>query len=380
MKVPMLDLTPQYEPIRDKVFDAIKRVYDSKKFIMGPEVSEFEKNAARYVGAKHAVAVSSGTDALLVALMALKVAPGDEVITTDFSFFATAGVIARTGATPVFADIDPVTYNVSPSEIEKKISPRTRAIIAVHLYGQCADMEPIVKIAAKNNIKVIEDAAQSLGAEYKNSGRAGTLGDVGCFSFFPSKNLGAMGDAGLVTTNDDALAERIRLMRVHGAQQKYYHKFVGGNFRMDTIQAAVLDVKLPYLDGWTASRQRNAMRYEKLFRESGLTDKGLISLPRAVYREYHEVKHYHIYNQFVIRCASRDELKKFLDKNEVGNDIYYPLPFHLQECFAHLGGKKGDYPHSEKAASEVLAIPVYPELSAEQQEYVVGKIKEFYGV
>ncbi len=379
MKVPMLDLNPQYEPIREKVFEAIKEVYDSKKFILGPQVANFEKNVADYVGSKYALGVSSGTDALLLALMALGISHGDEVITTDFSFFATAGAIARTGAKPVFVDIDPDTYNISSVEIEKKITPRSRAIIVVHLYGQCADMEPIMQIARRYKIPVIEDAAQSLGSEYKDGRRAGTLGDIGCFSFFPSKNLGAMGDAGLVTTNDERLFEKLKMMRVHGAQQKYYHKFIGGNFRIDTIQAAVLDVKLPYLDGWTASRQRNALRYEKMFEESGLIGEGLVMPPSAVYKKYN-IKHYHIYNQFILRVKNRDNLKKFLDENGIGNDVYYPVPFHLQECFAYLGGKKGDCPNSEKAADEVLAIPVYPELTEEQQRYVVDKIKEFYQI
>ncbi|MDI6756856.1 MAG: DegT/DnrJ/EryC1/StrS family aminotransferase, partial [Endomicrobiia bacterium] len=274
MKVPMLDLSPQYEPIRSEVFKAIEKVYDSKKFILGPEVEAFEGNVARYIGAKHAVGVSSGTDALLISLMAAGIGAGDEVVTTDFSFFATAGVIARTGAKPVFADIDPLTYNMDPRDFAAKITPRTKAVIVVHLYGQSAEMDAIMSAARAKGIVVIEDAAQSLGAQYNDGRRAGSIGDFGCFSFFPSKNLGAMGDAGLVTVNDDALAQNLRLLRGHGAVRKYYHSMIGGNFRIDTLQAAILDVKLKYLDGWTAARQKNAEYYVELFNDAGLVSSG----------------------------------------------------------------------------------------------------------
>lgn len=378
MKVPMLDLGPQYEPIRAEVFAAIEKVYDSKKFILGEEVGNFEAAAAKYTGAKRAVGVSSGTDALLISLMAAGVGAGDEVITTDFSFFATAGAIARVGAIPVFADIDPVTFNIDPRSAASKITSKTKAVIPVHLYGQCADMEKISAAVRGRGIAVIEDAAQSLGAQYKDGRGAGTLGDYGCFSFFPSKNLGAMGDAGMVTAADAALADKLRLLRGHGAVRKYYHSLIGGNFRIDTVQAAVLDVKLKYLDGWTSARQENARRYDKLFADAGLVSSRAVIPPAAVYKRDGGPERYHIYNQYVIRARSRDDLKKFLDDLGVGNDIYYPLPFHLQECFAHLGGKPGDFPQSEKAAAEVLALPVYPEIRPEMQEYVVGKIKEFY--
>lgn len=377
MKVPLLDLDAHYNPIYQEVMDAIRKVFEHKKFIMGPEIEEFEKRVADYSGTKYAIGVSSGTDALLISLMALEIGPGDEVITTDYSFFATAGAIARTGARPVFVDIEPKSYNMDPSKIETAVTKKTKAIIVVHLYGQCADMEAVLETAKKHNLPVIEDAAQSIGSEYKNGKRAGAMGDIGCFSFFPSKNLGGIGDAGMVVTNRTDLAEKIKLMRVHGARQKYYHSVIGGNFRMDTIQAAALNVKLNYLDKWTAKRQKNALLYEKLFKEAGLLEKGLISLPDRIYDKY-PIKHYHIYNQFVIRASQRDKLKDLLTRNEIGNDIYYPVPFHMQECFKNLGYNKGDFPESEKAAEETLALPIYPELTENQQKYVVEKIKGFY--
>jgi dTDP-4-amino-4,6-dideoxygalactose transaminase len=309
--------------------------------------------------------------------MAIGVGPGDEVITTPYSFFATAGAVARLGAKPVLVDIDPRTYNIDPSKIGKAITSKTKAMIPVHLYGQCADMAPMLDLAQRHNLKVIEDAAQAIGSEYHDGRRAGSMGTIGCLSFFPSKNLGALGDGGMVVTNDQELAERIKVLRVHGGKPKYYHKMIGGNFRLDTIQAAVLNVKLNHLDDWTSRRQENARRYETLFQQSGLVQKGKVRLPDPVYRES-GAKHYHIYNQFVLRVPQRDQLMAYLKEKGIGTEIYYPVPFHLQECFQCLGHKIGDFPESERAAKETMAIPIYPELTAEQQTQVVGAIKEFY--
>ena len=376
MKIPMLDLKAHHDPIKAEIMASIQKVIDRNGFIMGPEVSELEATIAKYCGAKHAVGVTSGTDALLVALMALDIKAGDEVITTPYSFFATAGVIARMGAIPVFADIDPITYNIDPNKMEKVITARTKAIIPVHLYGQVADMEPIMKIANAKGIPVIEDAAQAIGAEYKDGRRACSIGTMGCLSFFPSKNLGCWGDGGMVVTNDSALAEKLSLLRNHGSKPKYYHKMVGGNFRLDSIQAAVLNVKIKYLDGWTAGRQKNAKEYAELFKASGLVDKGAVVLPEAVYQKS-GVKHYHIYNQFVIRVPKRDQLRERLTANDIGHDVYYPVSFHEQECFTYLGYKKGDFPESEKAESSTVALPIYPELTREMKQFVVDTIKEF---
>jgi len=386
MKVPLLDLKPQYNSLKKELDSAMLHTAESQYFILGPEVESLEKEFCGYLGCKHAVGVSSGTDALLLALMAVNLQPGDEVIVPTYSFFATAGVVSRMNAKPVFADIDPVTFNINPDDVRKKITPKTKAIIPVHLYGQSAEMEPIVSIAMEKNIKVIEDAAQAIGTQYKDGKCAGTIGDIGCFSFFPSKNLGCFGDGGLVTTNDDELAYQLRIKRVHGGEQKYYHKVIGGNFRLDALQAAVLRVKLPHLDKWSEKRRENAEYYNKLFKEAGLAEepgrtqfegKNKVLLPKAVYKNFNALKNYHIYNQYVIRVQKRDELKKFLTENEIGNEIYYPVPFHMQECFANLNHKKGDLPQAEKASETSLAIPVYPELSREQQEYVVEKIREF---
>lgn len=386
MKVPLLDLKPQYHSLKKELDEAILRVAESQYFILGPEVENMEKEFCKYLNCKQAIGVSSGTDALLLALMAIDIKPGDEVIVPTYSFFATAGVVSRLNAVPVLTDIDPVTFNIDPEDVKKKITSKTKAIIPVHLYGQSADLEPIVKIAKEKNIFVIEDAAQAIGTQYKDGKYVGTIGDIGCFSFFPSKNLGGYGDGGLVTTNDDKLAYMLRIKRVHGGEQKYYHKVIGGNFRIDALQAAVLRVKLPHLDKWSEKRRRNAEYYNKLFREAGLAEepgqtkfdeKNKVLLPKAVYKNISGLKNYHIYNQYVIRAQKRDELKKFLTENEIGNEIYYPVPFHLQECFANLNHKKGDFPESEKASETSLAIPIYPELSKEQQEYVVQRIKEF---
>ena len=365
--VPLLDLQAQYQPIRDEVLAAITRVCDSQRFIMGPEVEGLERELAGMLEVKEAVGVSSGTDALLAAMMALNIGAGDEVITSTYSFFATAGCVVRLGARPVLVDIDRVTYNVDPAAIAAAITPRTRAIIPVHLYGCSAEMTPILELAAKAGVAVIEDAAQAIGSRYH--GRpVGGLGTIGCFSFFPSKNLGAFGDGGFVTTNDAALAHRLRLVRNHGAEPKYFHKLVGANFRLDAIQAAVLRVKLPYLAAWTEARRRNAARYRELF--APLVVKGQVVLP------VEPDGFYHIYNQFVIRLAERDRVKAALDARRVGTEIYYPVPFHLQECFAHLGHSKGDFPAAEDAADHTLALPIYGELTEAQQRYVVESIAQ----
>lgn len=366
--IPLLDLKAQYAPIREECRAAFDRVSDAQYFIGGPEIEGLEREIAEYSQAQFGIGVTSGTDALLVALMTIGVGPGDEVITTPYTFFATGGCIHRTGATPVFVDIDPASYNIDPALIEAAITPKTKAIMPVHLYGQMADMDPIMAIAARHNLTVIEDAAQAIGSEYRGR-RAGSIGHFGCFSFFPSKNLGAFGDGGMITANDPALAHRARLLRNHGAEPKYYHKLVGGNFRLDALQAAILRVKLRYLDGWTAGRQRNAATYRRLFAEAGLTD---IVLPTE------EPERRHIYNQFVIRTTRRDAVMAKLKEHKIGHEIYYPVPLHLQECFADLGYQPGSLPHSEKAAQETLALPIYPELTEEMQAAIVSAIAEAY--
>jgi dTDP-4-amino-4,6-dideoxygalactose transaminase len=368
MNVPLLDLQAQYRPLREEILAAMARVADSQRFIMGPEIEALERELARMLGITHAIAVSSGTDALLLALMALDVNAGDEVIVPTYSFFATAGCVERLGARPVFVDIDPITFNADPDLVADAITPRTKAIVPVHLFGQSAELDPIMRTADRAGIPVVEDAAQAVGATYK-SRPVGGIGAVGCFSFFPSKNLGAFGDAGLVTTNDDALATRARLLRVHGMEPKYYHRLVGGNFRMDALQAAILRVKAPHLSRWTEARRTNAARYRALFDASGLD--AAITLPNE------PADRLHIYNQFVIRTPERDALKRHLDEQGIGNEIYYPVPFHLQPCFAHLGGRRGQFPHAERAADESLAIPIYGELTREQQETVVSAIASF---
>jgi dTDP-4-amino-4,6-dideoxygalactose transaminase len=370
MKVPLLDLSEQNAALRPQVEAAIGRVLDSNGFILGEEVAALESELAEYCGVKHAIGCASGSDAILLALMALDVGPGDEVITTPYSFFATVSSITRLGATPVFVDIDPVTYNIDPSQIEGRITSSTKAIEPVHLYGQCADMAAINTIAEKWGIPVAEDAAQAIGAE-EDGVRAGGMSAIGCFSFYPSKNLGGMGDGGFVTTDDDKLAAKLRALRVHGAEEKYYHKYVGLNSRLDGFQGAVLRVKLPHLDGWTERRRANAANYNRLFTDLGLAEPIGIPVERPGAR--------HIYNQYVIRVAGRrDELRAFLAGKGVGTDIYYPVPLHLQECFAYLGYTEGDLPAAESAANETLALPVYPELQAEQQQYVVDSIAEFF--
>lgn len=368
--VPLLDLKAQYNSIRSEIEPVIKEVIESQYFILGPKVVELEQDVANYSNTKHAIGVSSGTDALLIALMAIDVKPGDEIITTPYSFFATAGVIARLDAKPVFVDIEEDTYNIDPAKIESAITDKTRAIIPVHLYGQMADMDPIMEIAKKHNLYVIEDAAQAIGSEYKDGKRAGSIGDIGCFSFFPSKNLGGFGDAGMVVTNDDKLAEKLVQLRVHGSHPKYYHKMVGGNFRIDAMQSAVLSVKLKHLDNWTEGRQENAQDYITLIGESGLSDK--ISTP-VIKNNYR-----HIFNQFILRVPQRDDLILHLRSKNIGCEIYYPVALHNQECFAYLNYGDGDFPVSEQAAKDTIAIPIYPELTVAQKKYVVDSIKEFY--
>ncbi len=378
VRVPLLDLKAQYASIRKEVGSAIDGVLESQRFILGPEVEALQEEVAAYCQCKFAVGVSSGTDALLVALMAIDIKPGDEVITTPYTFFATVGSIARAGAKPVFVDIDPITYNIDPEGLEMAITPRTRAIIPVHLYGQMADMDPIMEEAARHDLMVIEDAAQAIGAEYHGR-RAGSIGDLGCFSFFPSKNLGGFGDGGMVTSNDPELADRVELLRGHGARPRYYHKVVGGNFRLDAIQAAVLRVKLRHLDGWTQGRQRNADTYRRLFSEFGLAVASLDEGQSAVVLPTDVGYGRHIYNQFVIRTGRRDALRAHLKDLQIGTAIYYPVPLHLQECFADLGYREGDFPASGEAAAQTLALPIYPELTEDMLRTVVDAIAEFVG-
>ncbi|GJL66031.1 MAG: glutamine--scyllo-inositol aminotransferase [Nitrospirales bacterium] len=377
MNVPLLDLQAQHEPIYDEMLEAIEMVMRNNAYILGPEVTGLEKRLADYCQTEHAIGVSSGTDALLVSLMALKLQPGDEVITTAFSFFATAGCIARLGAKPIFVDIDPHTYNLNPALLEHAITSRTKAIIVVHLYGQCAEMSEILHVAERHGLAVVEDAAQAIGADYRDGRRAGSMGTLGCLSFFPSKNLGGMGDGGMVVTNDRDLADQIRILRVQGSKPKYYHSSVGGNFRLDALQAAILNVKLKYLDRWTRERQCNADVYEQLFQDSGLAKIAGVKLPVLVYKDS-GVVHYHIYNQFIIRLRQRDALREYLKGQGVGCEVYYPVPFHLQECFSYLGYQKGDFPESESAALETIGLPIFPELKREQQQTVVEVIQQFY--
>jgi dTDP-4-amino-4,6-dideoxygalactose transaminase len=376
MNVPLLDLKAQHQPLRKELLAAIEQVLDKNNYILGNEVTELEERIAGYCQARFGIGVSSGTDALLAVLMAMDIHSGDEVITTPLSFFATVGGIVRLGAKPIFVDIDPTTYNLDPTRLAMAITARTRAIIPVHLYGQCADMDPILHVARQHGIAVVEDAAQAIGAEYRNKRRAGSMGTAGCLSFFPSKNLGGLGDGGMVVTNDQSLAERLRILRVQGGKPKYYHKMIGGNFRLDTMQAAVLNVKLNYLDRWTALRQQHAQLYERLFKEAGLVAEKAVGLPQAIYRECGS-PHYHIYNQFVIDVANRDDLQVHLKSQGIGTEVYYPVPLHRQECLSELGYKEGDFPQAERACRRLLALPVYPELNEDQQRYVVKSIVEW---
>ncbi len=376
MRVPLLDLKRQYRQIKDECLRVTGEIYASQQFIMGPYVEALERDISNYCEAEFAVGVSSGSDALLIALMAADIKDGDRVITTPYTFFATAGSIRRLGAIPVFVDIETDTYNIDPAAIKSVLDKMTaaekqtvKAIIPVHLYGQCANMNPILDLAESLNLVVIEDAAQAIGSIYKGK-RAGTMGDFGCFSFFPSKNLGGFGDGGIVITNSENFYEKLKILRVHGGYPKYYHQLIGGNFRLDALQAAIVSVKLGYLDQWTRGRQENAATYRALFNAAGLDQ--VIDLPV-------EKQERHIYNQFVIRVPQkRDALRQWLNECGVGNEIYYPVPLHLQSCFADLGYSAGDMPDSEKAADETLALPIFPELEPEEMEYVVDRIKAFY--
>ncbi len=374
MHVPLLDLKAQYATIKSEVESAIAEVMESQHFILGPKVEQCEQAIAQYSGCSHAVGVSSGTDALLACLMAENIGPGDEVITTPYTFFASVGAIARVGATPVFVDIDPATYNLDSNQIAAKVTGKTRAIIPVHLYGQMAEMDGVMAVAGKHSLVVIEDAAQAIGAEYKGR-RAGSIGHYGCFSFFPSKNLGAAGDGGMIVTNDARRAEKLKCLRTHGSRPKYHHKVVGGNFRLDALQAAIVTSKLRHLDAWTAARQRNAKRYDQLFLEAGLSGVGSgsshVGLPSVVADR-------HIFNQYVIRVSGRDQLQVALQQREVGCEVYYPIPMHLQECFVYLGHGAGSYPESERAAKETVALPIYPELSEAELSYVVESVREVF--
>jgi dTDP-4-amino-4,6-dideoxygalactose transaminase len=366
--VPLIDLKAQYATIREEIRAATDRVCETQHFILGPEVKALEEEVGAFCGARYAIGMSSGTDALLAALMAIGLQPGDEVITTPFTFFATAGVISRLGGRPVFTDIDPKTFNIDSAQTVFKMTPRTKAIIPVHLFGRCADMEPVLKAADQNNVYVIEDAAQAIGAQDEMGRQAGTMGEMGCFSFFPSKNLGAFGDGGMVITDNEKLAGLLRVLRVHGAEPKYYHKIVGGNFRLDALQAAILRVKLKYLSQWTEQRQLVAARYRRLFEEMNLLDRVALLKDSPG----------HIYHQFVARFPDRDRLQAFLRDRGIETTVYYPVPLHLQECFRELGHRRGDFPHSESAAEDSLALPIYPELTENQQGYVVEQLREFY--
>ncbi len=368
MKVPLLDLVAQHQTIRDEVMAEVTRVFDTQQFIMSADVAAFEREVAEYCQVKHAIGCASGSDALLMALMALGIGEGDEVITTAYTFFATASAITRLGARPVFVDIVYDDFNLNVELIERAITAKTKAILPVHLYGQCARMDAILEIAAKHNLPVIEDAAQAIGSDFQER-RAGSMGAIGCFSFFPSKNLGGAGDGGLMVTNDDELAAKLRILRVHGMEPKYYHQIVGICSRLDGLQAAALRVKLRHLDQWTERRRANAARYGELFTAAGLTE---IVAPKV------QADGRHIFHQYTVRCQRRDELKAHLQAAGVGSEVYYPVPLHLQQCFEFLGYKRGDLPNTEQAMLECLSLPIYPELTAEQQQYVVEKVTEFY--
>jgi len=370
MLFPFLDLRAQFASIRSEIQTAVNRVFESQHFILGPEVQNFETEVAAFVGCRFAIGCASGSDALVLALMALGIGPGDEVITTPFTFGATVGSIARLQARAVFVDIDPVTYNIAPAQIPAAMTRNTRAIMPIHLFGLMADMDAILKSANTAQVAIIEDAAQAIGAGWGGHA-AGTLGAIGCFSFFPSKNLGGAGDGGIMTTNDAALADRLRILRVHGSRNKYRYEAVGMNSRLDSLQAAILRVKLRYLSAWTAARQRNAHRYRTLFLENGLD--GYVQLPGE------DARHNHVYNQFVIRTPERDALRRHLQSAGIPTEIYYPFPLHLEAAFAHLGYARGDFPQAEAACREVLALPIFPELTEDQQTSVVAAVADFYG-
>ncbi len=376
MQVPLLDLRAQYAPLKSSIMAEIEAVCDSQALVLGPKTEALENAVASYCGAKHCIGVSSGTDAQLVLLMALGIGPGDVVITTPYTFFATAGCVSRLGARPVFVDIEPSTFNMSPVALEEALrkNPGAKAIIPVHLFGCCADMAAILALGKNYGVPVLEDAAQALGARHPLGG-AGAIGEAGWFSFYPTKNLGAFGDAGMVTCADAALAAKIRALRNHGMEPRYFHKWIGGNFRIDAIQSAVLSVKLPHLDTWGAARRKNAMRYREAFVARGMDN--VLTLPVEPWSGTGTENH-HIYNQFIIRSTKRDALKKHINESGIGSEIYYPLPLHMQECFRALGYREGDFPESERASRESLALPVYPELAAEQVDYVIEKIAEFH--
>jgi len=365
MAVPLIDIKRQYDPIRADVDRAIKQVMDHGRFILGPELNNLESEIAEYCQAKHAIGVASGTDALLLALRACGVGSGDEVITSAFSFFASAGVISRLGAKPVFVDIDPQTYNIDPAAIESATTSKTKVIMPIHLFGQCADMDPINEIATRHNLKVVEDAAQAIGSKYKDR-HAGTLGHAGCFSFFPTKNLGAAGDAGMIVTNDDDIADMVRILRVHGGRTEYLHEVVGYNSRLDTLQAAILSAKLPHLAGWTEARRKNATRYDEAFKDLPLTIP--VAMPWA----------YHIYNQYTIAVEKRSEFMEHLKSRQIGHKVYYPVPFHMQKCFGDLKYSAGDLPRSEKAANSVVSIPIFGEMTDQEQDEVIKAVVEFF--
>ena len=388
MDIPFLDLRAQYKTIREEIDKKIMEVISSQNFVLGTEVESLEKEVAAFSGARHAVGVSSGSDALIISLMALDVGENDAVVTTPFTFFATAGAIARVKARPVFCDIETRGYNLDPEKLSELLEthsnkhgePPIKAVIPVHLYGQCADMTPIVYLAKKYDLSVIEDAAQAIGAEYpapEGIKRACSLGDTGVLSFFPSKNLGGFGDGGMVLTNDEELAKTLKLLRVHGSRNKYFYDVIGGNFRLDALQAAVLRVKLRHLEEWQQKRIEKASYYDRIFKESGLGEEGLVETPEALYKDS-GAANFHTYHQYVIRAKNRDSLKKFLDDKGVNTAIYYPLPLHLQKCFAYLGYKDGDLPVAEEASHEVLALPIYPELTSDQQDFIVTTIRAFY--
>ncbi len=367
MQVPLLDLKAQYAAIKDEVMPAISEVCDSQSFALGPAVAEFEEKIAAYCNSNYAIGVSSGTDALIVSLMALGIKPGDEVITTPFTFFAAAGSIVRLGARPVFVDVDPDSYNIEASAIEQKITEKTRAIIPVHLFGQAAQMKAITEIARRHNLAVIEDAAQAIGAS-QDGIKCGNFGDFGCFSFYPAKNLGGFGDGGLVTTNREDLAEKVRVLRDHGQNPRYFYKMIGGNFRLDGIQGAVLTVKLKYLDGWNEKRRQNAAVYDSIFADSP------VKAPKL------DANNVSIYHQYTITVPERDKLQKFLAENNIGSAIFYPKPLHLQDCFSELGYRPGDLPIAERLCNEVLSLPIYPELAPDQVECVAKTVLKFYGI
>jgi dTDP-4-amino-4,6-dideoxygalactose transaminase len=369
MHVPIIDLKAQYVQIKGEVLQALREVCEDQRFILGPNVQKLEQEIASYLGIAHAVGVASGSDALLLALMAIGVGPGDEVVTTPYTFFATAGAVSRLGAKPVFADIEPDSFNIQPGQIEAKLTKRAKAIIPVHLFGQCCEMAAILKLARLKKVKVIEDAAQAIGAVYDGQ-KAGTMGDFGCFSFFPTKNLSGYGDGGMIITPDGEVARRLRLLRVHGSEERYYHVEIGCNSRLDEFQAAVLRIKLNYLEQWNSSRRERGQHYDHLFKETGLLS--YLKLPKTAQGNLH------VYHQYVIRTQQRDKLRSYLKEKAVDTEIYYPVPLHLQTCYKGLGYKEGDFPQAERLAREALALPIYPELTDDQQSYVVDQIKSFY--